>query len=169
MGDGLGILLLLILSVAALVAFMIVLGVLFPRRIAAARDAAAAAPGRAFLLGAVNLVFFGAVGMGFWALAEAVGFDLLALLGLVVIFALAVGLLLGLSGVSRLVGERLAPAAGSTRQHLWGALALILGSLMPFVGWFFLFPYAALLGLGGVILGLFRGRAEAVSEDVSQG
>ncbi len=76
-------------------------------------------------------------------------------------------LLLGLAGAVKLIGERLLPERSHHQQMVWGGLATVLGCLTPFIGWFGLFPYVALLGFGAFILSWFRpaGRTEGLSKE----
>jgi hypothetical protein len=122
-------------------------------------------PGRSLLLGAVNLLFLGALVTVLTAASERAGAAraLLQILALPPAVALTAGLLLGVSAVAALAGARLAAARGPIAQLVIGSASLVLGSLTPLVGWFLFFPYIALLGLGGVVIGLF-GRAPATSE-----
>ena len=159
MQDALRIITLLILINIGLGAYFLTLGVLFPRRVAKTRTVADLMPGRSFAVGLVNFLFFGAITLVLFNIAERIGNDVLkTILTLPALFFLAVlgiGLSFGLAGMVQLVGERLAPAQTSFRRTLWGALALSLGSSLPFVGWFLLLPYAGLLGLGAFIIGFF--------------
>ncbi|MGH2522217.1 MAG: hypothetical protein ACRDH2_06910 [Anaerolineales bacterium] len=155
MNDALGLTLFLILISLSLAAFFVVLAALFPKRTAQTRAASDAVPGRAFLVGLVNFLFFGALAAGSFALAQAAEFGLLALPGLIVLAALTVGMSVGLAGVAQLVGARLAPLRPEPVRTVLGALALGWACALPFVGWFVLLPYVALLGLGGFIVGLF--------------
>ena len=165
--ESLGPIFLLLVGLLSLVAFMTVMRALFPARLAAVRALAGAAPGRAFLVGFVNFVFFGGFALALLALSSRGGDGLLrVLLGVPAFFFLAVlaaGLSFGLSGMAQLVGLRLLPESADLRQTIWGALALGLACLLPFLGWFLLLPYAALLGLGAFILGLFSRAGPASS------
>ena len=140
-----------------LVALFLSVGVLFGRKVERARRAAEESPGRAFVVGAINILFLSALGFGFSALADAVGAEVLQLPALLFFSLLIILLAFGLTATSMLVGERLFPGAGLFRSRLGGAGLLTLASLAPFVGWFGFLPYVAFLGSGGFILGLFRG------------
>ena len=143
----------------ALVAFFVVLTALFPRRVAKTKAVAGLMPGRAFAVGLVNFLFFGAVTFILFTLAGQAGNDLLRVIltlpALFFLSALSVGVSFGLAGMVGLVGERLAASQTEIRRTVWGALALSLGSSLPFVGWFGLLPYAGLLGLGAFIVSFF--------------
>jgi hypothetical protein len=140
-------------------ALFVVLTALFPRRVAKTKTVADLMPGRAFAVGLVNFLFFGAITFILFTLVGQVGNDLLrvilALPALFFLSALSLGVSFGLAGVVGLVGERLAASQTEMRRTIWGTLALSLGSSLPFVGWFGLLPYAGLLGLGAFIISFF--------------
>ena len=165
--ETLGMLLLVVLAIAGLIALFLVMGVLFPRRVDLVLQAADQMPGKAFLLGLINTLFVAALCVGIMALAEAAGLEPLALLAVLFLILYAIGLVLGLTGMAQLVGARLSPTWSSNRRHIAGALALILGCLTPYVGWFGLFVYVSLLGVGGVILSFFRKDRPAEPETAS--
>jgi hypothetical protein len=144
-----------ILGDLSLIAFVVVVRALFPARAGRTQQIAEGMPGRAFLVGLINFLFFGAIALLFSALADRLGNELPRLPMLVIAAALSVGLSFGLAGVAQLVGERVAAQARAVRQTLWGTLALSLACALPFVGWFLLLPYAGLLGLGAFIIGFF--------------
>ena len=114
-------------------------------------------PGRSLLLGVVNLLFFTALVVVLTAAGErAVSRSgVLEVLALAPALILASGLTLGLAAMSALIGDRLVPQRGPIAQVVVGAAALVLAGLTPFLGWFLFFPYIALVGLGGVVIGLF--------------
>jgi hypothetical protein len=143
-------------SALCLVALFLVLETLFPRLVARTHDAAEAMPGRAFLLGLVNFLFLFALLAVLSALGENLRIGALQLLALLVLALLLILLTFGLAGVAQLLGARLAPERGPLARTLWGAAALTLACLTPFLGWFGLLPYTALLGLGAFILSWFR-------------
>jgi hypothetical protein len=145
----------LVLGNFLLVPFVLVLGALFPRRLRRTRQAADLMPGRAFLVGLINALFFSALALALSALADRVGNDLPRILAILIFAALSLGLSFGLAGVAQLAGERLRPQDGEIRRAVWGTLALSLGCALPFVGWFGLLPYAGCLGLGALIVGFF--------------
>lgn len=138
-----------------LVPLYLTLSALFPRRLARARAAAEQMPGRASLVGLINLLFFTAVGLALSGLADLVRNELPRLPALLVLGALALAVTIGLAAVAELVGARLWPTVSAPRRLAAGTLALGLGSAFPVVGWFGLLPYAACLGLGAFILSFF--------------
>jgi hypothetical protein len=157
MKEGLSPLLLVLIGAPGLVCLLTLGTVLFPRIVLAARRAAAAMPGRSLLLGVVNLLFFTALVVVLTAAGErAVSRSgVLEALALAPALILASGLTLGLAAMSALIGDRLVPQRGPIAQVVVGAAALVLAGLTPFLGWFLFFPYIALVGLGGVVIGLF--------------
>lgn len=164
MTDALSIVGLLLFGNLFLVAYVAVLGALFPRRLSQTRAVADTLPGRAFVVGLINVGFFGAVILAFSALADWAGNELPRLPALLLLALVCAGLSLGLAAVAELVGERLRPQTSGLTRTTWGALTLSLACTLPFVGWFLLLPYAACLGLGAFILGLFHRPAPPIEK-----
>jgi len=157
MRDGLGPLLLVLIGAPGLVCLLTLGTVLFPRIVGATRRAAAAMPGRSLLLGVVNLLFLTALLVVLTAAGKrpGAGGGLLEILAIAPALTLAAGLTLGLAALSALVGDRLVPQRGPISQVVIGAAAIVLAGLTPILGWFLFFPYIALVGLGGLVIGLF--------------
>jgi hypothetical protein len=139
--------------------FFIVVGALFPQRSTKTLGVLNLMPGRAFAVGLVNLVFFAAMGLLFLIVADKTN-DLLKTvltIGALIIFSvLAITLSLGLTSVTQLIGERIAPSQSAWRRTLWGTLLLGVGCAVPLVGWFLLLPYASCVGIGAFITGFFQ-------------
>jgi hypothetical protein len=140
---------------ALMVPFILSVGALFPHRVARTRALAEARPGRSVVVGVVNLLFLGGLGLAFSALADAVGNELPRLPALLILAVLSIAVAFGLTAVAQLIGARLRPNAGDLHRDVWGILVLSLGSALPVIGWFALLPYAACLGLGAFILSFF--------------
>lgn len=145
-----------ILVVITLTAFLVVLSVLFARRVSLTRAVAESMPGRAFLLGLVNFVFFSALAFGVSVLSNLTHFELLNLLALLSVLPPLVGAGVGIAGLAQIVGEQLAPQGSGSRSTIWGAVTLSLACALPFLGWFGLLPYVVMLGLGSFILSFTR-------------
>jgi len=160
-----GVILIVLVGLVSLIAFFIVVKALFPNRVERSRFHAHRSPGRAFMVGLVNLVFFAALALAFFGLADAVGVQLLQILAMLILIIPAIGIVIGLGGIVVMTGERLAPEMVDHRRTGLGALALSLACAIPVVGWFGLLPYLCLLALGASILSLFRRRVEADQED----
>lgn len=144
-----------IIILISLAAFFVVLKALFPQRLAKISAIADAMPGRAFLVGLVNFLFFGAFVMTFLALNDKFGRGLLVIPALFFLTPLTLGLSFGLGGITQLLGQRLTPQKTELQRTIWGALALGFACLLPIVGWFVLLPYTGLLGLGAFIISFF--------------
>jgi hypothetical protein len=156
MADGFGIVLLTLLTGVSLIALFFGYRLLFPRVVERSRLAADRSPGRAFTVGLVNFLFFGAVGLGFATISDGAGGNLFLFPAMVILAVLSVGIFIGLTGIVLLLGERMMPEQNLRRQTFWGGVVIILASLTPFIGWFIFFPYVGLVGLGGFIIGWFR-------------
>ena len=156
MADGIGIVLVTLLTGVSLIALFFGFRFLFPRVVERSRLAADRAPGRSFAVGLVNFLFFGAVGLGFAAISDGVGANVFLFPATVILAALSLGILVGLAGIVLMLGERMIPEGNPRRQIFWGSTVIILASLTPFIGWFIFFPYVGLVGLGGFIIGWFR-------------
>lgn len=154
-----GALTLILLSVLTLIAFFLTVALLFPQRVGLSRQAAHEMPGRSFVLGLINTLFFAALIFGFMALADGSGAPIFYLPALLLIIFYLAALSLGLAGLILLTGERMLPKSSCNRQRILGALTLILGCLTPFIGWFGLFTYLCLLGFGSFVLSYFRNSA----------
>lgn len=153
--DILRILILMIGVGVSLSALFNVLVALFPTRIEYTRHEAETATVRAFFLGLVNFLFFGALTLGFMTLGSNIH-GIFFLPGFLFLSLIGVGVTFGLGGVVQLVGNRLFAAQSPVRQTSWGAVTLYLASLAPFVGWFGVLSYIGLLGLGAFILSFFH-------------
>ena len=157
-----GIFLLVAIGIS-LAAFFPVLDAFFSRRIARTRRIIETLPARSFWIGVVNIIFalivlFALVSLG--NSVGGVGGRIFPLIALIIFVPLAIGLILGLAGVVKAVGERLMPEKSVLAQTIWATLALAVACALPFVGWFLLLPYICFLGMGAFVLGLFTKQAE---------
>jgi hypothetical protein len=149
----------IILITFSLLPGFIVLGALFPTRLAQTQANAARWPGRSFLVGMVNFIFFLVTTLVLLALVERTAGllrTILTLPALVIATVLLVMISFGLAGVARLIGERLAPAQSAWRQLFWGTLLLGLGCSVPLAGWFLLLFYAGWVGMGAFVISFFQ-------------
>jgi hypothetical protein len=147
---------LFVLGALGLAAFFIVLAALFPTRLGRTRAIAGRSPGRAFVVGLINTFFVIVLALAFLAVSNWTSIQFLALPALLLLGLLALGLTFGLGGVVLLLGERLLPERPPLARTAFAAVALGLACAVPYVGWFGLYPYAALLGLGAFILSFFE-------------
>ena len=157
MNDSASALALAVFLLASFSALFLALNGLFPRMVEAAQRGAERMPGSAFALGLVNVLFPILLAVAISALAEAVGLALLQIPAILILAALVIVSLFGLSALSRLLGARLYPERNASEQITRGALILVLACLTPFVGWFLLLPYVVFRGVGGWVIGLFLG------------
>jgi hypothetical protein len=154
-GDGTGILL-LCSTIVGLPAILILTTVLVPGYVKRAQGVMHKWPGRSFLLGLVNLVFFFAI-----ALLSNVNFAPIKLIGalsllLIMPFLLTIGLLIA----AAVAGDRLWQQIASKSAALIGAVVLgipLLGLtlLVPIIGWI-VFLGVVCTGLGASIIVLFQ-------------
>lgn len=159
MSDILRLFLALILLIIGLAAYFLVMNALFPQRVAKAVSNIQSMPARSFGIGLVNFVFFFVIAAVLLSVAENAGpfiKGILTIPALIILAFLAFVLSLGLAGISSLIGERVFPDFSGWKQTLWGTVCLSFACVLPFVGWFLLFPYVGFAGIGAVILGFFQ-------------
>jgi hypothetical protein len=128
------------------------LDALFGEWVARTQQVITTRPGRAFVVGLVNFLFFGLLVLVFLSLQEDTGSDLALLPGLLILAILVAGLSFGLAAFARLLGERLAAAKGPVHRALIGGGVLVLSTALPVAGWFLLLPYVVFTGLGAFVL-----------------
>ena len=143
---------------ATLVGLFVVMNALFTTLIARTGQTAETQAARSFLVGLVNLVFVGALISAVIALADGTGLDFLIVVAVVLAVLLVIGTTFGLAAMVQIIGSRLVPGGQGLRPGIWGTIALTLGCLTPYVGWFGLLPYVGLRGLGAFLLALFGKR-----------
>jgi hypothetical protein len=86
--------------------------------------------------------------------------------GVVQVVAVVLGILaavvvsLGMTAMVQLTGERLFPQMRPVSRTAAGSAVLFVACLTPYVGWFGLFPYVTLRGLGAFLLGWWTARNE---------
>lgn len=157
MNETLAGLLLVTISLLCLAAYLAVWRVLFTERVASLLAIALATPLRAFVIGLINLAFFGVVVLALASIAGRGGAAVLLWVpALIALICLVVALSFGLSAFAQTIGERLLPETTPLRQSLIGALLLIGGSLLPIAGWLVLLPFVACVGVGAFVMGLMR-------------
>lgn len=161
MDQLLGLLIAVPLLGATLVGLFVVMNALFTSWIARTCEVAETQAARSFLVGLVNLVFVGALIAAIIALADNTGLDFVIVIAVLLAIVLVIGIAFGLAAMVQVVGARLLPGGQGLRPLLWGTVALALGCLAPYVGWFGLLPYVGLRGLGAFVLALFASRRKA--------
>jgi hypothetical protein len=140
-----------------LVAFFITLEALFGELVEGITRSAEEKPGRAFWVGLGNTVFLIAIAVGLMSLAEISVWGIVpAVLGFCVGIFVAVGIVFGLAGMVRLIARLVFPGKEGWKLQASGAGVVILACLVPYIGWFGLFPYLGLRGFGAFILHLME-------------
>lgn len=142
-----------------LAAFFITLEALFGELVEGITRSAEEKPGKAFWVGLVNMAFLAAIAIGLVSLAEteySVFGVVLAVPGFAVVVFVAVGIVFGLAGMVRLIAGLVFPTKEGWKLQASGAGVVILACLVPYIGWFGLFPYLGLRGFGAFILHLME-------------
>ncbi|MEW5939577.1 MAG: hypothetical protein AB1750_07950 [Chloroflexota bacterium] len=138
----------------ALISLLAVLGLMFPRPVERTRAALEASLWKSFLLGLVNFLFAAAITALLAKLGQRAGgvpAAILIFLALLLALALTVFSMLGLTGLTTLIGERIGEGSAPFRNHLRGSLLFILAGLTPYVGWFAFAPLAIITGFGAAL------------------
>jgi hypothetical protein len=148
---------------ATLVALFAVMGVLFRTWVERTHELAETQARRSLLVGLVNVVSLTALTLALAMIGQNADLGILSVINILLLAAAAVAIVFGLAGMVRLVGAHLIPAAAQTRQAVWGGVALVLACLTPYVGWFLLFPYVAMRGLGAFVLVIASRRSARAS------
>jgi hypothetical protein len=149
---------------ATAAALLTILVFLLPGKTGRARHALETGPGRSFVIGLVNFVFFGAIA----ALLNQGG-DFLGLISFLLLLALFGLTLIGMGGLLSLLRHRLYPLGSERsslpRETINAAILLLLALLTPVAGWFVLAPMLLLLGLGAGIIALIQRSTPATGSD----
>lgn len=146
---------LVILILISTISLMVVLRLLFRGIVQEASEAMLESTPRALGVGLLNFLFIAAIALALFALAENLGVPILFVPAMALVALLSIAVTLGLVSVSSFLGEMLAPGQALWRRTAFGALALTLGCLTPYVGWYFLLPYVAFVGLGAYLRSLY--------------
>ena len=136
-----------------LIALFAILPALLPERTRQAAAILDQSPGRSFIIGFVNLLFFGVV-----AIFLSQNGDFAGLLSLLILLALLAAALPGFGGVVHLLQTRMFDNAAPSdlKARMKTAVLLTLALLSPIIGWFILLPLLYLLALGTGLSVLIR-------------
>lgn len=151
MAEGLQLTIIILFSWGTLAALLVLLPALLPGRVARAQQVAQNSPGRTFVIGLVNALFFGVVMAIFTQ-----GGELGGLIAATLLLALLAITAVGLAGINQIVQGRLYPNVGGVKVGLKTAVLLIAGGLVPLLGWLVVTPILLLIGLGAGIIALVR-------------
>lgn len=154
----------LVLIGLSLIAFFIAMDVFFEKRLDRTRQVIAAQPGRSFLIGLVNILFFGSIALGFLILGSGVN-QIFSIPAMIVLIPLCIVTVLGVGGLVGLAGERLFPGSSRNQRTILATALIYIACLAPIVGWFALTSYLAVTGVGGFLLSFLKREEEAVVSD----
>ncbi|MGD2058266.1 MAG: hypothetical protein PVI04_05995 [Anaerolineales bacterium] len=152
MNQGLTVLLLSIIVFFCVLALFIVMQALFRAWVEAVKQNARETAGRSLAIGFVNALMLTALSIGLWTLGDNTGFPVFSLLGLILMVALIIATVFGLTAMAVLISERVLPESQGWRQLAGGGGLLVLACLTPYLGWFGLLPYVMFRGLGAFIM-----------------
>ena len=140
--------------------YLLVFSALFPSRVDKTSEHLRGSLWRAFWIGLVNFLFFGAIVLLLFALTEGARRTFIGGVLLVPAAAITIAIFaflsLGLASLSAVLGERLFPEAATWKRSFFATLLLGVGCTIPVLGWFLLFPFASLTGFGAVLLTYFQ-------------
>ena len=162
------------LSLLALSGLFSALILLFPEPIRQARENLENRPWRSIFLGALNFVGGGIIAMLMVWLGNALGLSdetapLFYTLIFLIIVALAIPTMIGLSAALILIGERIGKARTPFLTYLRGGGLLLLACLTPFIGWFVFTPLIVWASLGSVIAILVKPKRAPAATEVGGG
>lgn len=151
-----GTILIIIGGVVTLVALFTVLSLLISGVANQTRTVMLEHPVRSFLVGLLNFMFSAAV-TGLLAQLGGRWVSVFEVLAFLILGWLVVLALVGTTGIINLLRERMGSGGQSNmRGTILASLLLVLGMLVPFVGWFVFTPIVLLTGLGAALFTLFR-------------
>ena len=145
-----------ILSLAALVASLILIRGLFPIRVGRVRQTLENHWKRSFWIGLLNTILITIFVFGLASLSE--GAPIFYIPTFAIYGAFLVGLLFGLGAFISFLGDRLFPDQSPVKKDIKAGAVTLLSWILPAVGWFLLFPYVISLAVGSVVITLFQNR-----------
>ena len=155
--------LLSILALITLVASLIFIRGLFPVRVSKVQVTLEDNWKRSFWLGLLNTILITIFVFGFGSLGN--GSPLFYLPAFAMYGAFLIGLLFGFSAFVQILGERLFPDLDPVKRDVKAGSVFLLTSLLPFVGWFLLFPYVISLSVGAVVITISQNRKKREKKD----
>ncbi len=150
------IVLVLILGLVPLVSALIFTRGLFPTKVDTIKTTLEANWKRSFWLGLVNTLLITIIVIGLSSLGD--GSPVFYMPAFAIYGAYLIGLLFGLTAFNQILGERLFMDLPPVQRDVKAGAVWLLTSLLPFVGWFLLFPYVLSLSFGAVVITLFQNR-----------
>jgi len=152
----------LLLAGVTLIALIGTIDLFLPEPVTRARQKLEATPGRSFLVGLINMIF--------WMVLLVLWFEwtqynggpdiMIYLIGTAMGILIIIGLIIpGIPGVvalAGLTGKRWKASASPLGQDLRGGLLLVLACLTPYVGWFIFTPALLSTAIGAGLLTFFQ-------------
>ena len=153
MGEIIAAIIIAIMGGVTIVALLVTLTYLLPNRVNRTAHILEAMPGRSFIIGLVNALFFGILAAVFIQ-----GGDFGGLLALLLMLALLGVSSIGLTGVLQVLRQRVYPQPEPSLLvvNLKTAVLLVAAGLAPLIGWFVLTPVLLIMGLGAAIIVLVQ-------------
>ena len=158
--------LVVLFSLAALIASLIMIRGLFPVRVERVRQTLENNWKRSFWIGLLNTVLITIFVLGLGALGNSAPIFFFPAFGIYGVFL--IGLLYGLAAFVQILGERLFPDQTPVKKDIQAGAVYLLASSLPMVGWFLLFPYGISLAVGAVVITYFQDRKEKRSKASSE-
>jgi hypothetical protein len=156
----------ILLGGLAFIALLGTIGLVLPKPVERARQKLEATPGRSFLVGIINVIFWFVILAIWFAWSQYNGGpDILpyvigSALGVLLVIGLIIPGIPGLVGLARLTGARWNSSASPLGQDLCGGLILVLACMTPYVGWFILTPAMLSAAIGAGLLTFFQRKAK---------
>lgn len=165
MNNIVGLLFIILFGGAGLISIFTIVNLVLPAPVERARLALETSLGRSLLLGVVNFLFAGVVGVVLALPIRAGGIVAGVFVFLIALIALAVVafILFGLVAISSMLGGRMGETKSPVAAHVRGGGLLLLACLTPYFGWFVFTPLVLWTALGAAIQTVFR-KKEKVTE-----
>ena len=142
------------LSLTTLVAALIFIRGLFPFRVEKVQATLESNWKRSFWIGLANTILISIFVFGLGSLGNNSPFFYLP--AFAIYGAFLIGLLFGLAALIQVLGNNLFSDFTSVKKDVRAGAVFVLACLLPFVGWFLLFPYAISLAVGSVVITIFQ-------------
>jgi len=157
------VILLSILSLVSLIASLLFMRGLFPLHVDRVRQTLENHWKRSFWIGLLNTALITILSLGLGAAAKNAPILYIPLFGIYGTFL--IGLLYGLAAFNSYLSQRLYPKMHPVKREIRAGTIFLLASLLPFVGWFLLFPYTISLAVGAVVITLLQNRQKPPTEE----
>jgi hypothetical protein len=159
--ETLGLVILILLSGAALIAMLAVLGLLFPSVVGKSILKIEQSLGKAFLIGLVNALSclgINALFLAWWQYSKpATAFWVIIWAVLMLLYlALLLPGLPALSALAQFVGSRMDASKTPLQCTLQGGFLLVLACLTPYIGWFLFTPMVLCIAIGSGLMTIFQ-------------